>query len=151
MNICSHNIVHKVAGLCNAPDFDTRLPPASLGDPRDDDFEMWMLQVEAVQVLLHRSDKVDAFHAAQVIPATVDEEDIRCCSSSAGLEKEREKALPSQTTPAEPMDRHTVDGKIAPHGLRRSLRPTPDVAVPHYPDISWMEKRNYNSEKSVIL
>lgn len=88
MNICSHNTVHKLASLVDLPQFDTSLPPASLGDAREDDLHMWILQVEVVQVLLHRCDEVEAFDTSLVIPATVDEEDIWGCSSSPGLVKE---------------------------------------------------------------
>ncbi|XP_039655469.1 zinc finger protein 501-like [Perca fluviatilis] len=56
-------------------------PPVSLGNAREDELHAWILQVEVLQVLLHSCDDVDALDISQVIPATVNKEDIRGCSS----------------------------------------------------------------------
>ncbi len=91
MDICGHNAVKKPASLVKFSWIATSLPPASLGDARDDDLHAWILQVEVVQVLLHRCNETDASEILQVIPSAVDQEDILCLSYSGRVVEEGEK------------------------------------------------------------
>ena len=79
-------------------------PPASLVDVRVDDLHCWELPVEVLQVLLHCGNNLNSLQASEVVAATVDEQDIRGCSSSQGLQEERDEGLPSQPASAKPTD-----------------------------------------------
>lgn len=131
---CSHNTVDKFASfvhshrICNSP------PLAPLTQRRKHDHHVRVPVVKLVQVLLHPVYKLDAAGLAQVVAATVDEEDIRCCSSSQGVAKKGDKAPPPQSTYAEPADADVGQAQVASCCLCSSLGTTSDIAVPDYPN-----------------
>lgn len=57
-----------------------------------------------------------------------------------GLVEEREKALPPQTTPAEPADGDNIHTKVVPHGLCSFLAPMLDIAIANDPNLGWRKK-----------
>lgn len=99
-----------------------------------------MLEVKLVQVLLHHADQLDTADLPHVIAATVDDEDIWCCSSSQGVGKEGEKASPLQSTPAKPADTDARHAEGASQGLCSSLDTTPDIAVTNDPRSSFVRE-----------
>ncbi|KAK5911427.1 hypothetical protein CgunFtcFv8_005602 [Champsocephalus gunnari] len=129
MNKRSHHTVNKPPGLVNIDRICTSPPPAPLGEH---DLHARVPMVKLVQVLLHLVQQLNTGHIPQVIAATVDEEDIRDCSSSQGVGKEREDTSPAQSTPTEPAHPQ-VEAKVAADGLCSSLGSTPDIAVSDYP------------------
>ncbi|KAK5897511.1 hypothetical protein CesoFtcFv8_010568 [Champsocephalus esox] len=120
MNKSSHNTVNKLPGLVNFDRICTSPPPAPLGEH---DLQARVPMVKLVQVLLHLVQQLNTGHIPQVIAATVDEEDIRDCSSSQGVGKEREDTSLAHSTPTEPAHPQ-VDAKVTADGLCSSLGST---------------------------
>lgn len=131
-NKCGHHTVHPFPGSVNAPRICSP-PLASLWDAGEDDPHPGKATVEVLQVLLHRGDKVHSCDGAEVIAAAVDEQDIRGCSSSQGLEKEGDEVPPSQAPPAKPPDPR-LNAEVPSPCVPGSLLSTSDVAVPNDPN-----------------
>ena len=127
----AHLSVHPHSGLVDL----SRIcfpPVTSFIDGRENDLHLRKNAMEVQQVLLHHCDKLHTFDVAKVVAATVNQQDIRDCSSSQRLMKKGKKVPPSQTTPAKPP--HTaVQSQVPPCGVSGSLFPTSDVAVSNQP------------------
>ena len=90
---------------------------------------------------LHHVNKLNTPHTPHVVAATVDDEDVRCCSSSQGVGKEGKEAFPPQSTPAEPADADTGHAEVSPHGFCSSLGSMSDIAVPNYPNCTCVRRK----------
>lgn len=145
MNKSSHNTVNKLPGLVNFDRICTSPPSAPLVDLGEHDLHARVPMVKLVQVLLHLIHQVNTGHIPQVVAATVDEEDIRGCSSSQGVGKEGEETSPAQSTPTEPAGAK-VEAKVAADGLCSSLGSTPDIAVSDYPYSHYGSKINESNK-----
>lgn len=127
----SHHTVNKAPGFVHL--FGVCRPPlASLCDGRKDDFHLRELPVEVLQVLLDSCNKLDTLDGTEVVPATVNQEDVWHSSSSKALvEEEGEDVSPNHASPAKPPDMG-VQPKVGPDRLPGMFFPTVNVAVPNY-------------------
>lgn len=107
-------------------------PPAPLGDGRINNAQFGETPVEVCHVVLHRCDELNGLALTQVVPATVNQDDVRRESfgknpiQNAGLNR-----IPPHSTHAKPLNLG-LHAEVKAQGPHRSLLCTTNVAAPNY-------------------